>query len=124
MVQLVTAENMIFSRSLSPCMENSQLSASLFKFTFTPDNSSMSVNMNGMSTAEGYVNVKVAVFAYGIEAFTKVLNPCEQQWDSFCPMTTKKNLPFNFKMEIDKDLTKDIPGMLASQMLVSHETRF
>jgi hypothetical protein len=110
--QLVTAENKIFSRSIQPCMENSQLQATLLNVTFTPSNNQMKLDLEGITTATGYVVIKVAVLAYGIEAFTKILDPCKQEpaWEMFCPMRVKKNLEFHTNVPVDPELVKQIPG--------------
>src|SRR5690606_25684957 len=83
LAQLATAEDRRFSRSIQTCMENSQLQANLLNVTFTPSNNQMRLDLEGITTATGFVVIKVAVLAYGIEAFTEVLDPCKQEpkWD-------------------------------------------
>ncbi|RPA87136.1 TRP-domain-containing protein [Ascobolus immersus RN42] len=113
MVQLASAEDKIFSRSIQPCMKNSQLQATLLNVTFTPSNGIMRLDLQGITTAIGFVVIKVKVLAYGIEAFTEILDPClqEPKWEMFCPMKVKKNLEFHTDFPVDPALVKDIPSI-------------
>ena len=45
-VPAASAERVIESNSLVSCQQNSQITASVFKIAFTPDNKSLSIKIN------------------------------------------------------------------------------
>jgi hypothetical protein len=55
LVHSAAAIRSIGSNSLATCMDNSGISATTFDILFTPDNSSLAFNINGVSTISGDV---------------------------------------------------------------------
>lgn len=106
----VAAEDMLTSTSLKACQQNNQFSASLFDVAFTPGNSTLSFNIVGTSTVKGYVNIELAVYAYGYKAYTKYINPCDEHYDGLCPMQIAP-VVVNSNAQIDPESLAKIPGM-------------
>lgn len=107
-----SAERLIESKSLNPCMANSSFSATLFNVVFTPDNQTLSFNIVGVSDISGNVTADLEVFAYGFRALQKTLDPCDSaDLKGLCPMNTgqiniKSNLP------LDADAIENVPSKL------------
>lgn len=92
-------------------MKGSQLTASLFKVTYTPNNSSLAFNIVGVSSIKGNVEGVAQLFAYGFKVGEFELNPCKMELMGMCPMNEgqiemKSNLP------LGEDVNKNIPGVL------------
>lgn len=108
---LVTANGGILSsRSLASCQTNSSFSAQLFDVLFTADDGILDFNITGTSTVQGNVTIDLAVYAYGLKAYTETINPCENSdLGGLCPMQAA---PLNIKSntQLPADSLKKIPG--------------
>jgi hypothetical protein len=112
-----SAERIITSKSLNPCLANSGFSATLFLVALTPDNRTLSFDIEALSTISGNVIAEVELLVYGYSALKQKLNPCEganKDLMSLCPMIAGKfslnsNLP-----DISDDVMKNIPGTSTS----------
>lgn len=82
----IQKEKMIGSQSLATCMENSQFTVSQFEVLYTPGNSTLLYSFDGTSSIEGNVYFILEVIAYGYTAFTRKINPCDENFASLCPM--------------------------------------
>ena len=109
--QMVSAIRFIESKSLNPCMENSNFSASLFQVTFTPDNNSLAFNIDGNSAISGDVTADLLVIAYGYTAVRETLDPCKLNLQGLCPMSMG-NININSNIPIPGDVVSKIPGKL------------
>lgn len=109
--QMVSAIRFIESKSLNPCMENSNFSASLFQVTFTPDNNSLAFNIDGNSAISGDVTADLLVIAYGYTAVRETMDPCKLKLQGLCPMSMG-NININSNIPIPGDVVKQIPGKL------------
>jgi hypothetical protein len=111
-----SAERLIESKSLNSCMDNSNLTATLFNVLFTPDNKTVNIDIVGVSSISGDVTADVEVFAYGHSIMKQTLNPCDPAYkeslSGFCPMVTGQ-LDYHFNIQhISDDVINSIPGML------------
>lgn len=105
-----TAERLIESKSLNPCMANSSFSATLFNVVFTPDNKTLTFNIVGVSDISGNVTADLEVFAYGFRALKQTLDPCSSgDLKGLCPMNTGQiNIESN--VMLDEDTIKNVPS--------------
>jgi hypothetical protein len=102
---LVSAERLLESKSLNPCMTNSSFSATLFNVALTPNNRSLDSNIAGKIEAE------LELLVYGYSAMNQKLDPCgSKELEGMCPMNAG---PLTIKSNIDitEDIMKQIPGM-------------
>lgn len=91
-------------------MDNSNFSASLFQITFTPDNKTLAININGISSISGNVTAEIVVTAYGFQALKEQLNPCDLHLDGLCPMQTGP-IPIETTITVSDSVVKAIPGI-------------
>lgn len=100
LLPLASAVALLESTSLNPCMANSSFSATLFDVVFTPNNGSLSVNINGVSQISGNVTVELDVVGYGLSVYHETLNPCDNtDLKGLCPMNTGDiNFPTNAQL--------------------------
>lgn len=108
-------DRIIESSSLVPCMENSNFYASLFRVTFTPNNRTLTYEINGESKVNSMVVLDLQVNAYGYPALRKKINPCSgNDLKGLCPMTTGSMANMKSNFILDKDTMKQIPGEFRS----------
>lgn len=104
------ALNLIESRSLNPCQENSSFTATLFNVIFTPDNNTLAFDVVGVSSISGNVTAELEVIAYGYTAVKQKLDPCTMNLAGLCPMNTGQiNIQSN--IVIPADVKKQIPSI-------------
>ncbi|TLD26074.1 TRP-domain-containing protein [Venturia nashicola] len=86
-IPLVSAIRMFESNSLSTCMSNSSFSATLFNVVFTPDNGTLTFDINGISQIASKVLVEFQVLGYGYSIYHKTIDPCsDETLKGLCPM--------------------------------------
>lgn len=112
---LVSAIRLIESKSLNPCQDNSNFTATLFNVVFTPDNHSLAFEVVGVSSIEGKVTADLEVIAYGFTAMKETLNPCKPslKLGGLCPMT-QGEINIESNVDIPPDVISKIPGALMS----------
>jgi ML-like domain len=106
------AKRIIQSTSLNPCMENSKFTASLFNVTFTPEDSILHINIDGVSSLEGNVTATISVIAYGYDVLERELDPCTMG-DGFrgmCPMS-QGPIQLDTNLKVEPEVSGQIPGM-------------
>lgn len=114
---LASAERILETRSLNPCMANSSFSATLFHVTLTPGNRSLDFNIEGISNIAGRVEADVQLLVYGYSALNQKLDPCgNKELEGMCPMnagplTIKSNFP------LGDDIMNQIPGVYHRMLL-------
>jgi hypothetical protein len=107
------AEDIIESNSLNSCMSGSNFTATLFNVAYTPKNSSISLNINGVSSITGNVTAQLQVKAYGFNIVNETLDPCTMGLAGFCPMQTGQiNIETN--IDVPSSVSKDVPGIAYS----------
>ena len=105
-----SALRLLESKSLNPCQDNSNFTASLFNVVFTPDNGSISFDIVGVSSIQGNVTVIVEAIAYGYTAVNQTINPCTAGLGGFCPMSTGQiNIQSN--LIVGQSVVNRIPGI-------------
>ena len=99
---LTQAYGIIESNSLITCQENSGFTAQLFDVTYTTNNSTLTFDINGVSTINDYVLLEVTVAAYGYTALTKDIDPCsadEKSLVGICPLHSGQiQIPSNYHL--------------------------
>ena len=105
-----SAIRLIESKSLNPCQDNSNFTATLFNVVFTPDNRTLAFDVVGVSSIEGNVTAELQVIAYGFEALKQTLDPCTMDLGGLCPMSTGQiNIQSN--IVIPQDVINQIPSI-------------
>jgi hypothetical protein len=109
---LASAERIIESKSLNPCLANSSFAATLFHVTFTPDNRSLTFNIQGVSNIATNVSAEMELLVYGYPAMKQDLNPCETEGlIGMCPMNSGNLGPLRSNIDIPPDVMSQIPGI-------------
>ena len=112
---LVSAERIIESKSLNPCMSNSSFSATLFNVAFTPSNRSLGFNIQGISNIAGKVEADMELLVYGYAAMKEKLDPCgSKELEGMCPMNAGP-LTIKSNFDISEDIIKQLPGKHSSE---------
>ena len=107
---VVSAERIIESKSLNPCMSNSSFSATLFNVAFTPSNRSLGFNIEGISNIAGKIEADIELLVYGYSAMNQKLDPCSQkELEGMCPMNAGP-LTIKSNIDISQDVMSVIPG--------------
>jgi len=113
---VASAERIIESRSLNPCMANSSLSATLFNVAFTPNNRSLGFTIEGISNIVGNIEADVELLVYGYPALSQKLDPCgSKELESMCPMNAGP-LTIKSNLDISQDLMSSIPGKVGLKL--------
>lgn len=107
------AEQILVSKSLNTCQENSSFTASLFNVVYTPNNNTATINMVAVSSVQGNVIFDVTISAYGYEFLKQTINPCNVGLAGLCPMTSGK-MDHEFNIEVSEEAAKNIPGIAYS----------
>jgi Transient receptor potential (TRP) ion channel/ML-like domain len=110
LITSTSAIRLIESRSLNPCQDNSNFTATLFNVIFTPDNRTLAFDVVGVSSITGNVTAELHVIAYGYNALREKLDPCLMDLGGLCPMNTGQiNIQSNIKL--DKEVVDKIPAI-------------
>ena len=108
---LTSAERLLYSDSLNPCQQNNNFSATQFDVVLTPSNNSLSFSMVGVSTIQGNITIDLRVLAYGLNAYSHTIDPCEMELTGLCPMNEGQiNLPPS-NLDIPGDALSQVPGI-------------
>lgn len=98
------------SNSLSTCMKQSSFSASRFYVTFTPDNDTITFDINGYSRDTSHVVLDIEVLGYGYSVAHPIINPCEtKELAGLCPLNSGP-LQIESNAHISTDAVKKIPS--------------
>jgi len=106
----VLGAELLQSKSLNTCQENSGFSASLFNIAFTPINNTASVDVVAVSSIQGKVVFDFTVRAYGFEIIRSTFDPCDGGLRGLCPMTPGK-IPLRFNLPIEAAALAQIPSI-------------
>ena len=107
---LVSAERVIESKSLNPCMSNSSFSATLFNVALTPNNRSLDFKIEGISNIAGKIEADIELLVYGFPAMTQKLDPCgNEDLKGMCPMNAGP-LTIKSNLDISEEVMSQIPG--------------
>lgn len=100
----------IRSNALLACMENSQFTASNFDVTFFPENSTVTLDVQALSTIYGNITAVIEVVAYGYTAIKKTINGCNLNVAQLCPINPG-HFDVSTNEKLESSITKDIPGI-------------
>jgi len=107
---LASALNLLESNALSVCMESSNFTATYFNVVFYPGNNSLVIGFDGVSYITGKVVAEMTLTAYGYEAYSKTLNPCEIEGMGMCPMAAGPMDLGPLSLDLPADTASSIPG--------------
>lgn len=109
---LVSAERFIQSTSLNTCQENNNFTASLFDVIFTPNNATVSFNVQAVNTISGNVTFGIDVQVYGYSIITTTLDPCTVDGlTGVCPLN-QGTITINSNIQnISSKYLNEIPGI-------------
>lgn len=106
----VGATKLIESNALSLCQDSSNFTATYFSVTFTPNNRSLNFGFHGVAGISGKVKAELILTAYGAEALTKELDPCEMGLTGLCPMQTGEIKVPTSNLELPESVVSQIPS--------------
>ena len=102
---------MLLSNSLNPCSKNPGFTATLFDVVLTPDNKTLTYNINGISSISGKVTAELNIIVYGKVIFNKTINPCDDpSLVSLCPMNPG-TIPIKSNLPLDQSVIDRVPGI-------------
>ena len=108
---LASAERLIESSSLNPCQANPGFTATLFDVVFTPDNGTLTYNINGVSTITGKIIADLQAIAYGYTAFNQTIDPCTNaDLTPLCPLNPGQII-IDSNSQFSSDVVSRIPGI-------------
>lgn len=109
----VAADKYLSSTSLSTCIEDSLITASLFDVTFFPGNDTIYYDINANASVTGNVSLTLQVIAYGYYLQPININPCDGSSLStnFCPIETAgEPIDLQASSQVPADIVSRIPG--------------
>ena len=113
---ICAAERLIESKSLNPCMDNSQLAAKFFATLFTPDNRTLTFTIEGDSKITSNVTLEMEVLAYGHLFLKQVLDPCDSPGlKGICPMRAGSLPGLNSNIVLDQKDVVRIPSKFSNR---------
>lgn len=107
---LASAIQLLESNALSVCMESSNFTATYLNVVFYPENNTLQVSFDGVSYITGKVVAEMTLTAYGYEAFTKTLNPCDMEGMGMCPMSAGPMDLGPLSLDLPEGTSESIPG--------------
>ncbi|MCJ1322505.1 hypothetical protein MMC15_007854 [Xylographa vitiligo] len=111
LLSLVAAGREISSNSLLDCSSNPNpgFTATVFDVVFTPDDDTLTYDINADSTITGNVTFQIQAEAYGITVFNKTINPCEDaDLVALCPLNPGQ-IPINSSSVFSESVVNQIP---------------
>jgi len=106
-----SAEQLIETKSLNTCQENSGLTATLFNVAFFPSNGSIIFDITATSSVQGNVTFEYEVKAYGLRILKDRIDPCTiKSMAGLCPLATGE-IDINSNIVLDSDTIKKIPAI-------------
>ncbi|KAL1993194.1 hypothetical protein VTN49DRAFT_3143 [Thermomyces lanuginosus] len=100
------------SQSLDPCSDNPKITASLFDVIYFPDNATVQYDINAYTMITGKVNVQFQVIAYGYQAATIDIDPCDGSLTTnFCPIEATGPIELMSSNQLPDDIVPEIPGI-------------
>ncbi|KAL4950140.1 hypothetical protein BDW69DRAFT_172820 [Aspergillus filifer] len=108
---LVAADRLIESKALTLCQESSNFTATYFNVRYTPDNNSLVIGFDGVSSISGYVEATLVLDAYGYTALKQTFDPCDMNLEGLCPMNTGAINLKDTPITVGDDVANQIPGI-------------
>ncbi|CZR61622.1 related to Calcium_related spray protein [Phialocephala subalpina] len=111
LIPAVSADRVFASSSLDVCQTNSSFTSSLFNIVFTPDNKTLSINVNGNSDVTGNVTFEVHASVYGYTFLRETLDPCTLGLSTLCPLSQIETSFDATYTNISSSFISRIPGI-------------
>lgn len=112
LVSFASSERMLQSDSLDSCSANPGFTATLFDVVFTPDNGTLSYNINAVSSISGNVTAQIQLIAYGIVAFNKSVDPCSSpDLIALCPLNPGVIPNINSNSQFPPSVISQVPWL-------------
>ena len=108
-----SAVNLIESKALHQCSENSDLTVTKFNAVFTPHNKSIALAFDGISKLSGNVTAEVTLTVYGYTGMRKQFDPCDLNLEGLCPMTPGPIRAMDSSMEVPQFIISQVPRRYA-----------
>ncbi|QSL64361.1 hypothetical protein MERGE_001661 [Pneumocystis wakefieldiae] len=112
LISSVNARRGIGTRSMSTCMEDSGLIATIFRITYYPDLGKMVYRVDGMTSIEGEVIVNLIIMAYGIQVLNKTIDPCILKMPQLCYLQPGPLTQIEGESDVPVDISSHIPGVV------------
>lgn len=109
---VIGAERLIQSKALTLCQETSNFTATYFNVVYTPDNNTLRISFDGVSSISGKIEATIVLDAYGYNAMEKTINPCDLNLPGLCPMNTGSIRLPGASIDVGDDVASQIPGAL------------
>lgn len=107
---LASATKLLESNALNLCMESDLFKATYFNVVFYPENNSLIVGFDGVSSISGKVIAELTLTAYGYKAYESTLDPCSVKGFGMCPMSPGPIDLNNVPLSLDADTASNVPG--------------
>jgi hypothetical protein len=104
-----SAERLLTSTSLNTCIDNSNFTAKLFNVAFTPNNYTITFDVDGTSSLTGNFTLMVEVAAYGYVILKTLIDPCTiKELAGVCEMRPGPML-FTAPYKVSQDVVDRVP---------------
>jgi hypothetical protein len=95
-------------------MANSTIGANYFHAKFTPENRTLSFDVNGDSQISSNVTLQIVVLGYGYTVFSKTIDPCDDNGlTGICPMRAGSLPDLHTNTQVPAEDVRRIPGTVA-----------
>ena len=108
---MVSAIKLLESNALNVCMESSNFTATYFNVVFYPNNNTLTIGFDGVSYISGKVIADMTLTAYGYEAYSSTIDPCDISGMGMCPMAPGPIDLGPVSLPLPSDTASNIPGI-------------
>ena len=108
--RLVLATRLIESKALSLCSNHAGITSTRFSVVFTPQNQSLALSFDGISSLSGRVTAELILTGYGYTALRRVLDPCNMGLEGLCPLHAGAFPVMTTTIKLPQSVVNQIPG--------------
>ncbi|KAL5366375.1 hypothetical protein BJX96DRAFT_182505 [Aspergillus floccosus] len=108
---LVLATRLIESKALSLCSSHAGIASTYFSVVFTPQNQSLALRFDGISSLSGRVTAELILTVYGYAALQRVLDPCDMGLEGLCPLHAGAFPVMTTTIKLPESIVNQIPGI-------------
>ncbi|KAJ5898926.1 hypothetical protein N7495_003670 [Penicillium taxi] len=108
---MASAVKLLESNALNLCMESSNFTATYFNVIFYPGNNSLVIGFDGVSYISGKVVADMTLTAYGYDAYTHTLDPCDIDGMGMCPMAPGPIDLQDVPLQLSSDTASNVPSI-------------
>ncbi|KAG2415310.1 hypothetical protein HFD88_006501 [Aspergillus terreus] len=109
--RLVLATRLIESKALSLCSNHAGITSTHFSVVFTPQNQSLALSFDGISSLSGRVTAELILTVYGYTALRRVLDPCNMGLEGLCPLHAGAFPVMTTTIKLPQSVVNQIPGI-------------